>query len=93
MKALGHPNKSFNFAFCLIVYIAVFDTQVNIRCCIVSVSRPISSREHNATDQGIAMERYQSYFRKLDIFFSGKEQGAVRTDQKIILFLSTIFAR
>ena len=28
------------------------------------------------------MDRYQGYFRKLDNFFSGKQQGAVRTDQK-----------
>ena len=36
------------------------------------------------------MDRYQSYFRKLKIFFSEQQQGAVRTDQKFIL-LSTIF--
>ena len=33
------------------------------------------------------MGRYGSYFRKLDIFFSGKQQGAVRTDQKMYSIL------
>ena len=29
------------------------------------------------------MDSYQNYFRKLDIFFSGKQQGAIRTERKI----------
>ena len=29
----------------------------------------------------ITMDKYQSHFRKLDNFFSGKQQGAVRTDR------------
>ena len=29
------------------------------------------------------MDRFQSYFRKLDNFFSGKQQAVVKTDQKI----------
>ena len=66
--------------------------QANIRCSIGSISRLISSRDHNATDQAISMDRNQTHFRKLDNFFSGKQQGAVRTDQKLIFFLSTIFA-
>ena len=40
-------------------------------------------RDHTATDQAIAMGRYQSCSRKLDNLFSEKQQGAVRTDQKI----------
>ena len=79
-----------NFTFCFSVFIAVFDKQANIRCSTGSFSRLISLCDHNASDQAIAMGRYQSYFRKLDNLFSGKQQGAVRTDQKIILFLSII---
>ena len=71
-----------NFTFCFGIFIAVFDKHANIRCGIGSISRPISSRDHNAMDQAIATDRYQRYFRKLDNFFSGKQQGAVRTDQK-----------
>ena len=71
-----------NFTFYVSVFVAVFDKQANI-CCIDSTSRPISSRDHNATDQAMTMDRFQSYFRKRDNFFSGKQQGAVRTDQKV----------
>ena len=56
------------------------------------MSRPMSSRDHNVTDQAIAMDIYQSYFRKFDNLFSGKQQGAVRTDQKFILLSSMVFA-
>ena len=38
--------------------------------------------DHNATNQAIAMDRFQSYFRKLDNFFSVKQQDAIRTDPK-----------
>ena len=34
-------------------------------------------------DQAVTIDRYQSYCSKLDNFFSGKQQGAVRTDQNI----------
>ena len=69
-------------SYCVSVFIAVFDKQVNIHCTIGSISRWISSRKHNENDKKIAMGIYQSYFRKLDIFFTGKQQGAVTTEQK-----------
>ena len=80
-----------NFVFCSSVFVAVFHKQVNIHFSIGSISRPISSRDHKATDHAIAMGRYKSYFRKLDIFFSGKQQGAIRTDQKIYSLLINNF--
>ena len=52
----------------------------------------VPSRNHNATNPTSALDSYQSCFRKLDILFSGKQQGIVRTEQKCILFFSTIFA-
>ena len=48
------------------------------------------SRNHKATDQAVAMDSYQNYFRRLDIFLSRKQQGAIRADQ-FTLFFSTIF--
>ena len=33
------------------------------------------------------MDIYQNYFRKLDIFLSKKQQGAMRTDRKIYCVL------
>ena len=59
----------------------VVDKQANIHFSINSISRRISSHDHNSTDQAIAMDRYQSGFRKLDSFFSGKQQAAVKIDQ------------
>ena len=76
-----------NFIFCFNVFIAVFDKQANICCSTGSILTPISSHNHNATDQAIEMDRYQSYIRKRDNFFSGKQQGAVRTDQNIFSLL------
>ena len=93
------PKVSLRAAKCLIknglskvyvffsVFIVVFNRQGNISCSIGSISRPIFSRDHNATNQAIAMDTYQSYYRKLDNFFSEKQQGAVRTDQKIYSLL------
>ena len=51
----------------------------------------MSSCDLNATNQRIAIERYESYFRKLDKSLSGKQQGAVRTEQKNYYFLPKIF--
>ena len=60
-----------NFKFWFVFLIAVFDKQANIHCSINSISRPISSHDHNSTDQPIAMDRwYQNGFRKLDNFYS-----------------------
>ena len=59
-----------------------FDKQVNIHNTIGSISRATSSCNHNAATQATAMVSYQSHFRKLDISFSGKQQRAIRTDQK-----------
>ena len=76
-------------------FIVVSDKEANVPCSIGSISRLTSSRDHNAINLAIAIDRYQSYFRKLSIsdnFFSGKQQGAVRLTKKFIIFLSTIFA-
>ena len=51
--------------------------QVNIHCSIGSISRSTPSRNHNAADQGIAMNNCQSFFRKLLIFFSGNRSGQI----------------
>ena len=64
-------------------FIAFFDKQANIHCSIGSISRSVSSHDHNSTNRTIAMGRYKSYFREFDNFFSGKRQDAVKTDQKI----------
>ena len=76
-----------NFTFCFNVFIAVFDKQANICCSIGSILTLTFLHNHNATDQEIEMDRYQSYFRKRDSFFSGKQPGAVRTDQNICSLL------
>ena len=76
--------------FCIFCVIAVFNKQANIPCSIGSISRPIFLGDHKATDQVIEMAIYQNYFRKLANFFSGKQQGAVRTDQKTYSLLISL---
>ena len=90
--ALMQPNfwqKKFwaTFTFYFSVFIVVFGKQANICFSIGSISKPISSRHHNSTDQAIAIDRYQSYLRKLDNFFSEKQHAAVNTDRKIYYLL------
>ena len=81
-------NKIFNLLHCFNCH---FDKQANIRCSTGNISRPISLRDRNTTDQAIAMDRHQSYFRKRYHFFSGKKQGAVRTDQNIYTLIYNFF--
>ena len=75
------------FTFCLGFFIVISDKQANIHCNIGSISRPICSHDPNFTNQAISIDRYQRYFRKLDNFFSGKQQYPVKTDQKNYSFL------
>ena len=62
-------NKFKQTTFCFIVFMTVFNKQVNIRCSIGSISSPTSWRNHNASDKTFAIESYQSNFRKRDFFF------------------------
>ena len=43
----------------------------------------ISSHIRNAANPTIANDSWQSYFKKIEIFFSRKQQGTIRTDWKI----------
>ena len=43
----------------------------------------VSSVIHNAANCAIAKNRWQSYFKRFEVFFSRKQQGAIRTDWKI----------
>ena len=60
-----------------------FEMQVNAHCGIGSISILISSHIHNAANRAIAKNSWQSYFKKFEVFFSRKQQGAIRTDWKI----------
>ena len=65
-----------------------FAKQVNVRCGIDSLLKSITSRIHNAASHAITKNSCQSYFKKFEILFSRKQQGAIKTDWKI---LSCIF--
>ena len=56
-----------------------------------SISSSRSLRNNKAADQVTAMDSYQSYFRKLDIFLSRKQHGAIRTNRKNLLSSSLSF--
>ena len=60
-----------------------FEKQVNVLWGIGSISMLTSSNIHNATNRTIAKNIWQSYFKKFEVFFSEKQQGAIRTDWKI----------
>ena len=60
--------------------------------CPVWYSMLISSHIHNAANRAIAKNSWQSYFKKSEVLFSRKQQGAIRTDCKFILTFSATFA-
>ena len=72
-----------NFTPCLNAFMAVFEKQVNVQCDIGSISMLLYSHIHNAANRAITKNCWQSYFKKFEVFFSRKQQGAIRTDWKI----------
>ena len=60
-----------------------FEKQVNFQCRIGSISMLISPHIYNAANRVIAKNISQSYFKKFEVLFSRKQQGAIRTDWKI----------
>ena len=60
-----------------------FEKQVNVQCGIGRTSMLISSHIHDAVNCAIAKNSWQSYFKKFEVLFSRKQQGAIRTDWKI----------
>ena len=62
---------------------AIFEKQVHVQCSIGSIAMLISSPIHNAANCAIAKNSWQSYFKKIEVFFSRKQQGGIRTDWKI----------
>ena len=59
-----------------------YKKQVNARYGIDSISMQIASHIHNAANQVIAKNNWQSCFKKFQIFNSRKSQGAIRADWK-----------
>ena len=72
-----------NFTPCLSAFMAVFQKQVNVQSGIGSISMLISWHIQIAANQAIAKNSWQSYFKKIEVFFSRKQQGAIRTDWEI----------
>ena len=67
---------------------AVSEKQVIVQCGIGSISMLIFSHIYNAANSAIAKNSWHSCFKKFEVFFSRKQQGAIRTDWK---FYSCIF--
>ena len=66
-----------------------FEKQVNVCCGIGSISMSITLHIHNAAKHhSITKYSCHGYFKKFEGLFSSKQQGAIRTDWKI---LSCIF--
>ena len=78
-----------------------YKNKVNVQYGSGSISMPVASHIHNAANHVIAKNNCQSYFKKFEVLFSRKQQGAIRADWKIYLcifyhfsidnFLITIF--
>ena len=60
-----------------------YKKQVNVRYDIGSISMQIASHMHNVANHVIAKNNCQSYFKKFEVLFSRKPQGAIRADWKI----------
>ena len=60
-----------------------YKKQVNVQYGIGSISMPISSYIHNAAHP----RHYQSYFKKTEVPFSRKQQGAIRAEWKIYPYI------
>ena len=71
---------------------AVFWKAVDAQCGIGNFSMLISSHIHDAANRTIVKKRWQSYFKKFEVLFSRKQQGAIRIDWKIYSCISTTFA-
>ena len=65
-----------------------FEKQANVRCGIGSILMSITSDIQNAANHAIGKNSCHSCFKKLEVLFSRKLQGAIRTDWKIYLAFS-----
>ena len=57
-----------------------YKNKVNVQYGSGSISMPIASHIHNAANHVIAKNNCQSYFKKFEVLFSRKQQGATRAD-------------
>ena len=55
----------------------------NVHCNTGGISWPISSCNYNGGGKAVAINIYQRYFRKFEILFSLKQQGAIGANRKI----------
>ena len=60
------------------------EKQVNVQCGIGSILMLISSHIHNAANRAIAKNSWQSHFKKFEVLFCRKQQGAIRMQQGAI---------
>ena len=60
-----------------------YKKQVNVQYDIGSISMWIASHIYNAANHVIAKNNCQSYFKKFEVLFSRKQQGAIGADWKI----------
>ena len=77
----------FGFIWLHLVWVLLwpfFEKQVNVRCGIGSILMSITSHIHNAAKNAIAKNSCRSNFKKIEVLFSRKQQGAIRTDWKIL---------
>ena len=69
-----------------------YKKEINVRYGIGSISMQIASHIHNAANHVIAKNNCQSYFKKFEVLFSRKPQGAIRADWEIYPCISYHFS-
>ena len=69
-----------------------YKKKVKVQYGIGSTSMLIASHIHNAANHVIAKNNCQSYFKKFEVLFSRKQQGAIRADWKIYPCISYHFS-
>ena len=60
-----------------------YKKQINVHYGIGSISMPVASHIYNAANHVIVKNNCQSYFKKFEVLFSRKQQGAIGADWKI----------
>ena len=69
-----------------------YKKEINVRYGIGSISMQIASHIHNAVNHVIAKNNCQSFFKKFEVLFSRKPQGAIRADWEIYPCISYHFS-
>ena len=79
VKCCSILDRFTSFTSCLSIFMAVWQKASN---CLVWYWQYFSRDIHNAANHVIAKNNCQSFFKRVEVLFSRKPQGAIRADWK-----------